>query len=148
MEDFSRHPSLKSARQENPHEGQSGSLAALVAGYLRTLLVNAAVRYGLAVLAALLLAGLIYLTISEDGFIKTRALRQEKVRLEGELAKLTEENDRLRQRIERIKNDPAYVEDEARKKLGLVKPNEIIYRLAEEPDLGYAPPDPSLETGD
>jgi cell division protein FtsB len=38
-------------------------------------------------------------------------------------------------RIERFGQDPVFLEDEARRKLRLVRPGEVIYRLAEEPDL-------------
>jgi len=43
--------------------------------------------------------------------------------------------------LERFKKDPDYVEDEARKKLGVIRPGEQIYRLEEEPDLS-SPPEP------
>lgn len=94
-------------------------------------------------LALLALASLVltaYFIFYEEGFSKTGALRQEKERLEDEIGRLEEANRQLLERIERIKIDAGYAEDEARRKLGLVKPDEIIYRLADEPD--WQPDDP------
>jgi cell division protein FtsB len=48
---------------------------------------------------------------------------------------LEEENRLLLARLERLNTDLAFLESQARKKLRLVRQDEIIYRLAEEPDL-------------
>ena len=37
-------------------------------------------------------------------------------------------------KIDRIKNDSRFIQDEARKKLGLIRPDETIYRLKDEPE--------------
>jgi cell division protein FtsB len=41
----------------------------------------------------------------------------------------TKENKQLEKQITRLKNDPAYQEEMARKELGWVKENEIIYQF-------------------
>jgi len=92
-------------------------------------------RLALASLGLALLAGLTYLTVSADGFIRRSELEREKNRLEVEIAALRDENQVLRQKIEHLRHDPGYVEDEARRKLGLIRPGETVYRLSEEPDL-------------
>ena len=92
-------------------------------------------RLALAFLSLSLLAGLVYLTVSADGFIRRSELEREKNRLEVEIAALRDENQVLRQKIEHLRHDPGYVEDEARRKLGLIRPGETVYRLSEEPDL-------------
>jgi cell division protein FtsB len=85
-------------------------------------------------LAALaLLLGLI-LVYSDNGLIRLHELRLEQKRLELDNEQLREENRRLLRNLERIKSDPRYIEDEARKKLGLVRPDETIYRLQDEPE--------------
>jgi cell division protein FtsB len=76
-----------------------------------------------------------YLFFSEDGFAKTSGLKEKKIALEAENMRLEEENRLLLARQDRLNNDLAFLESQARKKLRLVKPDEIIYRLAEEPDL-------------
>jgi len=92
-------------------------------------------RLALASLGLSLLAGLAYLTLSADGFIRRSELEREKSKLEAEIAALRDENQVLRQKIEHLLHDPGYVEDEARRKLGLIRPGETVYRLSEEPDL-------------
>jgi cell division protein FtsB/cell division protein DivIC len=88
---------------------------------------------GAAVFAVLGFLG--YVFLSEEGLARNSGLREKKVVLEAEILRLEEENRQLTARQERLMNDPHFQEDEARRKLGLVREDEIIYRLAEEPDL-------------
>jgi len=83
----------------------------------------------LGTLAAILALILFY---NQRGLFHLKQLQQEMTELKTANRKLEEENRLLLQKIERIKNDPKYIEDEARKKLGLVKPDEQIYRMKEE----------------
>jgi cell division protein FtsB len=76
-----------------------------------------------------------YLYLSEAGVMRSKGLVEKKRVLEAENLRLEEENRQLSARLDRIRADPGYLEDEARKKLGLVRPDEIIFRLAEEPEL-------------
>jgi len=92
-------------------------------------------RLALAAIVLAVLGGLAFLTVSTDGFIRRSELEREKGKLEAEIAALNDENQVLRQKIERFLNDPGYVEDEARRKLGFIRPSETVYRLSEEPDL-------------
>jgi cell division protein FtsB len=75
------------------------------------------------------------LSLSEAGVMRSRGLMEKKRLLEAENQRLEAENIQLSTRLERIRSDPGYLEDEARKKLGLVRPDEVIFRLAEEPEL-------------
>ena len=93
------------------------------------------IRLALTALVLVVLGGLAYLTVSADGFIRRAELAREKDRLEADNAALRDENLLLRRKIEHLLNDPGYVEDEARRKLGLIRPGETVYRLSEEPDL-------------
>ncbi|MDR2726118.1 MAG: septum formation initiator family protein [Candidatus Adiutrix sp.] len=97
-------------------------------------------RLALAFLGLSLLAGLAYLVLSADGFIRRAELEREKGRLEFENAALRDENQILRQKIDHLLHDPGYVEDEARRKFGLIRPGETVYRLSEEPDLSEERP--------
>lgn len=74
---------------------------------------------------------------SDQGLMRLRHLKDEKSKLESVNSDLREENRRLVNRIKRVKSDAGYIEDEARRKLGLIRPDEVIYRLREEPDLSY-----------
>ena len=105
-------------------------------GWFRELLSRGLfLRLALTVLALAVLGGLAYLTVSADGFIRRSELEREKRKLEAEIEILRDENQSLRQKIEHLRHDPGYVEDEARRKLGLIRPGETVYRLSEEPDL-------------
>lgn len=92
-------------------------------------------RFGLLIVGVAVLSALIYLVISADGFVRNTELKKEKEKLEAEIEALEDENRVLRQKLERLQTDPGYVEDEARKKLRLIRPGETIYRLSEEPDI-------------
>ena len=92
-------------------------------------------RFGLLIVGVVVLSALIYLVVSADGFVRNTELKKEKEKLEAEIEALEDENRVLRQKLERLQTDPGYVEDEARKKLRLIRPGETIYRLSEEPDV-------------
>ncbi len=96
-------------------------------------------RFGLLVLLAAAVMGLLYLASQGKGFVKQTELEEEKARLESEIETLQDENRLLRERLARLSEDPAFVEDEARKKLGLIRSGETVYRLSEEPDLADGP---------
>lgn len=51
---------------------------------------------------------------------------QEVKKLEKELASLRQQNEKLKEEVERLKTD-AYIEQQARARLGLVKPGEQAY---------------------
>ena len=89
--------------------------------------------------SALLLGALIVclgliLAYSDQGLMHLFELRQEQAKLQEANEELREENRRLMLKIDRIKKDPRYIEEEARKKLGLIRPDETIYRLKDEPE--------------
>ncbi len=56
------------------------------------------------------------------GYIRINKMKRELVNLE-------EENERLKQQLDIVKEDPFYIEEIARKELGLLKPGEIEYRF-------------------
>jgi Septum formation initiator len=134
MSKFQERPEAPAPEEQS--SGQSGSARAFLA--LSRFLGS---RLALLLLAALGLGALIYIIVSADSFLKSGELAKEKAKLEAEIEVLKDENHLLRQKIDRMLNDPAYVEDEARKKLGLIRPGETIYRLAEEPDLSDEEPE-------
>jgi cell division protein FtsB len=78
---------------------------------------------------------MVNLFFSDEGLVRSTGLIAIKNSLEADILRLEDENRQLAARLERLRNDPRYLEDEARKKLGLVRPDEIIFRLAQEPDL-------------
>jgi cell division protein FtsB len=67
--------------------------------------------------------------VGERGALHLWRLCDEKNRLDAENYRLQKENDALRQRVSRIRNDNHYLEKLAREELNLVRPGEVIYRF-------------------
>jgi len=67
--------------------------------------------------------------VGERGALHLWRLRQEKTQLDVETHRLQKENESLRQRISKLRNDDYYLEKQAREDLNLVRPGEIIYRF-------------------
>lgn len=76
------------------------------------------------------LAFILFFTVfGERGLLRIYEMRQEKQRIETRVADLRLENQKLRVSIEALHNDRHQLERIARKELGLVKPNEVIYQF-------------------
>ena len=67
--------------------------------------------------------------IGEDGVAHLLRLRAERGALGDNAFGLLEQNRRLRDTIARLKTDDVYLEGLARRQLGLVRPNEFVYRF-------------------
>ena len=67
--------------------------------------------------------------IGEDGVAHLLRLRAERRALGDTAFGLLERNRRLRDAIARLKDDDVYLEGLARRQLGLVRPNELVYRF-------------------
>ena len=55
--------------------------------------------------------------------------KQELEAIQAENKRLEEENEVLREEIDRLKHDPTYLEEKARKEYGLLKKNEMLYKF-------------------
>lgn len=75
----------------------------------------------------LTLAGLIF--FGQRGLTHLVTLQEQFATLEAENQRILRENDQLKQEIELLNKNMAYIEDIARKQLGLVKKDELIYQL-------------------
>ena len=69
---------------------------------------------------------------SEHGLIDTIRIYREVNILETGIGKITEDNKQLEEEINRLKNDKNYIEELARKNLGMAHENEIIYIFDEK----------------
>ena len=82
--------------------------------------------------AALLFVAVVLTTdalVGEKGFLVTIRARQEAQIEASRLAALKEENTRLREEKRRLNEDPATIEAEARRQLGLARPGEVMFIL-------------------
>jgi cell division protein FtsB/cell division protein DivIC len=65
----------------------------------------------------------------EKGIFNLLRLRKEVVRIKEKNLRLEEENQRLKEEVMRLQSDKRYIEEIARKELGMVKEGEIIYQF-------------------
>ena len=86
-------------------------------------------RHLLCLLGGLILLLAVVTVVGERGAIHLWRLRGEKSRIDEQNYRLQKENEALRQRVLRIRNDNHYLEKLAREELNLVRPGEVIYRF-------------------
>ena len=70
--------------------------------------------------------------VGEHGVAHLLRLHAERRALGDTAFALLQRNQRLRREIERLRGDDLYVEELARRELGLVRPNEFVYRFRRE----------------
>ena len=80
----------------------------------------------LSIVILVLFSLLLFIMFSDNGLADLFELKSEKGRLLQENARLKRENLTLYRTIERLKNDPEYIESIARKELGMIRKGEII----------------------
>ena len=84
-------------------------------------------------LLPLLAVGLFYLTLqSYQGLQQIQSLAKKREVLLRDNQDLNRKNQAMYREITRLKQDPLYMEEVARKEFGLVRPDEIIFFLEEE----------------
>jgi cell division protein FtsB len=86
---------------------------------------------------SIILIGLILLVwyfalFGEKGVIKIIRLRRERDRIIADVSRMQEENKRLQEEIRRLREDSRYLESVARRDLGLIKENEILFIFEDE----------------
>jgi len=69
------------------------------------------------------------LILSSTGLPRLQGLREEKVRADEELSRLSQQIWELRAEVAKIKDDPAAVERAARDELGLVRRTEVVFQF-------------------
>ena len=70
--------------------------------------------------------------IGSDGVTRLLHLRTERQELGQAAVERLQANASLRAEIARLRADPRYLEALARKRLGLVKPDEMVYRFVDQ----------------
>jgi len=82
----------------------------------------------------LLLLGLLLILgfftfFGEKGILHLLRLKQELTKIKEMNLKMEEENQRLKEEVRRLQYEKRYIEEIARKELGMVKEGEIIYQF-------------------
>jgi cell division protein FtsL len=65
----------------------------------------------------------------EKGILQLLRLQKEVDRIKERNIKLEEENQKLKEEVRRLQKDKRYIEEIARRELGMVKEGEIIYQF-------------------
>ena len=76
----------------------------------------------------LLILGLLTF-FGEKGIFHLLRLKRELARIQETNQQIGVENERLKEEVRRLKNEKGYLEEIARKELGMVKEGEIIYQF-------------------
>lgn len=86
------------------------------------------VWWGLA-LGTVLIMLVTVITAGEKSIFKVIALYQERQHLQTRTEQIKQENKKMSEQIEQLKSNPRAVEQIAREELGMVRPDEVIYRF-------------------
>ena len=87
-------------------------------------------------IAILILAALFFfIIVSEHGLADLIYLKREQGKLVEENERLTLENLSISIEIDRLKHDPEYIENVARKELGMIGQDEVIIKPQSQPEL-------------
>jgi cell division protein FtsB len=78
-------------------------------------------------------AALLLLGYGGQSLARVWQMKHEVESLERQIGLLRTETDRLSTAIDRLRNDPDYIEQVAREALGLVKPGERVLKLPPSP---------------
>ena len=76
----------------------------------------------------MLLGLFFFIIISEQGLFDLISIEKERDKLVEKNSQLARENQALSIQIERLKGDPAYIENIARQELGMIAEDEIILK--------------------
>ena len=90
-------------------------------------------RIMLSITTFLMAALLLFTIFSEHGLVDLNLLRQERDSLNENNVQLTRENLSLSVEIDRLENDPDYIEDVARRELGMIRKDELILKPKKAP---------------
>lgn len=87
----------------------------------------------LSVFSALFLGIIVaWLVFGEKGLVHLYRMEKERQAHMEKIQTLENENKKLLEEINRMRNDREYIESVARRELGLIKDNEILYRFAKD----------------
>ena len=78
---------------------------------------------------------LLFIVFGENGLTDLYKLKMKKDNLSKKNNEFKKKNLSLYREIERLKNDPGYVEDIARKELGVIGKDEVIIKVKPKPSV-------------
>jgi len=103
-------------------------------------------RWPFLVVGGMVLLAFLYSLFGEVGIISTLDLHTKQKRLIAENSRLRTENEQLRGEVEKLRSNPSYIEEIARRELGLMGKKEIVIPLDRNKDAA-SPTAPGSKTG-
>lgn len=89
-------------------------------------------KFGSCIWKWVLIASVLLIVLSSLGgphsLLRIYALRKYRDQIKEDILQLAQNNTLLRQKIQKLRNDPEPIHRIAREELGLVRPDEIVYR--------------------
>lgn len=67
--------------------------------------------------------------VGESGLLATRMASRQQARLAERIADMKGENEVLREQVRRLREDPTFIEEIARREFGLIHPGERVFIL-------------------
>jgi len=95
--------------------------------------VRTAISLRAAAIAGAVVAAILMGAWGVSGALRARALEHEIGAAEREVATMKEQARKLVETVDRLRNDPAYIEKLAREEHGLVRPDETILKFPAKP---------------
>jgi len=83
-------------------------------------------------MSLLFVAALGFALFNNNGYFQYQQQRQIKMDSQETLYQLLQRNKTLSTEIKRLKNDPRYIEDCARRQFGMVRSDELVYIFSEK----------------
>jgi cell division protein FtsB len=75
---------------------------------------------------------LLVVILGDKGWVELRRLQHARQALAKGNILLTQENSKMYDAIDRLQNDPDYIENIARRDLGMIRSNELIFKFNSE----------------
>ena len=72
---------------------------------------------------------LLMIVFGDNGFLDLERLNREKAELTKMSSDMESENLKLYRKVERLKNDPVFIENTARQELGMIHEDEVILKF-------------------
>lgn len=96
-------------------------------------------RWPVLVMGGMVLVALLFSVFGEVGLLSTLSLHGKQDQLAAENARLREENERLHLEVENLRSNPSYIEEIARRELGLMGKKEIVIPIDRKKDAASRP---------
>lgn len=89
---------------------------------------------------AILIASMGFIIFGDNGLRDLNAMKRELKALKAENNALQQENIDLHRRIQRLKEDPEFMENTARQELKMIRKDEIVFKFTEDDADKHQPP--------